>query len=178
MCWSCWNACTGPATCPWAVEMIPRGSIRGIKPNRWRHTCVTLGRISSYFAGFGHLAPSTTFGRLFCMIYALMGIPLSLVVVSHLGRHLYQVSQRWFSHTWLNDRKWLVLLVYMFVGGLFFIWITAVLFSYIEAWEYIDSVYFSFITLSTIGFGDFVPSESCASYRHYKSDIHTYVTRL
>ena len=31
------------------------------------------------------------------------------------------------------------------------------MFSSLEQWTFLNSVYFCFITLSTIGFGDFVP---------------------
>ena len=30
-----------------------------------------------------------------------------------------------------------------------------------EEWNYIEGLYYSFITISTIGFGDFVAGESC-----------------
>lgn len=30
-------------------------------------------------------------------------------------------------------------------------------FSYLEGWNYVDSLYFSIITLTTIGYGDFSP---------------------
>lgn len=38
--------------------------------------------------------------------------------------------------------------------------IGALLFSWLEGWEFLDAGYFCFITLSTIGFGDFVPGKS------------------
>uniref|UniRef100_A0A5S6QG27 Potassium channel domain-containing protein n=1 Tax=Trichuris muris TaxID=70415 RepID=A0A5S6QG27_TRIMR len=48
-----------------------------------------------------------------------------------------------------------VLLVYITMG--------AVLFQYVENWDFVDSLYFSFITMTTIGFGDLVP-ENQAHY--------------
>ena len=35
-----------------------------------------------------------------------------------------------------------------------------------EGWPLIDAVYFTFITLTTIGFGDFVPGSRLNSYTH------------
>jgi len=37
------------------------------------------------------------------------------------------------------------------IGGTFF-------YSYIEGWSIVDSVYFCFMTMSTIGYGDLVPT--------------------
>lgn len=43
------------------------------------------------------------------------------------------------------------LLVYIALGGF--------LFQFVEGWSYIDSFYFCFISLTTVGFGDLVPKE-------------------
>lgn len=43
-------------------------------------------------------------------------------------------------------------------GIAFFIFLPACVFTYFEDWPYVTSVYYSFITLTTIGFGDYVPT--------------------
>lgn len=43
----------------------------------------------------------------------------------------------------------IILLLYIAFGG--------VLFSVLESWTYVDAFYFSFVSLTTIGFGDLVP---------------------
>ena len=48
-------------------------------------------------------------------------------------------------------------LIYMVPGITIFLLLPSVLFHYIETnWTYLDSVYYAFISLSTIGFGDLV----------------------
>ena len=46
--------------------------------------------------------------------------------------------------------------MYLIFGHVVFIFIPAVAIKFIEDWSYLDSVYFAFITLTTIGFGDLV----------------------
>ncbi|KAF2355168.1 Potassium channel domain [Trinorchestia longiramus] len=41
-----------------------------------------------------------------------------------------------------------------------YVMVGALIFRLLEGWELFDAAYFSFITLSTIGFGDFVPGKS------------------
>jgi hypothetical protein len=53
------------------------------------------------------------------------------------------------------------LILYLLAGSLLFaIW---------EGWSYVDGAYFSFITFTTIGFGDLVPGESTISHRSGRS---------
>lgn len=50
---------------------------------KWPLTCLLLA------AGYGNLSPRTMAARLFCIFFALVGIPLNLVVLNRLG-HLMQ----------------------------------------------------------------------------------------
>lgn len=45
---------------------------------------------------------------------------------------------------------------------MFFIFIPALIFMLFEGWEYDVSVYYAFVTLSTIGFGDYCAGNSKA----------------
>ena len=50
----------------------------------------------------------------------------------------------------------MVLLMYIFLGSVFFhAW---------EGWDFVSSAYFSFITLTTIGFGDYSPTKSFSGF--------------
>ena len=42
-----------------------------------------------------------------------------------------------------------VLIMLLLIGGAFY--------SYVEGWRFIDSLYFSAMTITTIGYGDFTP---------------------
>jgi hypothetical protein len=38
-----------------------------------------------YFAGYGNIAPETFEGRLFCIIFAIFGLPFTLTVIADYG---------------------------------------------------------------------------------------------
>jgi len=43
------------------------------------------------------------------------------------------------------------------IGFIIFMLMASLLFWGVEKWTYADALYYTFITLTTIGFGDFVP---------------------
>jgi hypothetical protein len=43
---------------------------------------------SEYVAGYGRIEPQTTSGRLFCVLFGVIGIPSTIIIVSHFGKYL------------------------------------------------------------------------------------------
>ncbi|XP_053600113.1 TWiK family of potassium channels protein 7 isoform X2 [Plodia interpunctella] len=120
--------------------------------------------------GYGNIVPETFWGRLFCIAYALIGIPLTLTVIADLGRVFATVvsilakqmptmpkcCKRVSDANPTGQRSLYALgavaflFVYLSAGaGLFKMWE--------DDWSFYDGFYFCFITMTTIGFGDLVP---------------------
>ncbi|KAM9813787.1 potassium channel subfamily K member 15-like [Neosynchiropus ocellatus] len=124
---------------------------------------------SFYFAisvistiGYGHVAPRTDAGKTFCMFYAVLGIPLTLIMFQSLGERINSLV-RFLLHRakqGLGFQKTDVSMGNMVVMGLLScsstLCIGAAAFSQFEGWTFFNAYYYSFITLTTIGFGDFV----------------------
>ncbi|VDO93023.1 unnamed protein product [Soboliphyme baturini] len=123
--------------------------------------------------GYGTVVPVTTPGRLFCIVYTMLGIPLALLAIADQGKFLASALTHAFQFCrWRlrrrNDKKssvdrddndsvpgFLIVILfnaYILVGGL--------LFSALDAnWSFLDAVYFTFISSSTVGFGDLTPND-------------------
>ncbi|CAJ0580958.1 unnamed protein product, partial [Mesorhabditis spiculigera] len=134
--------------------------------------------------GYGNLVPVTLWGRMFCVLYALFGVPLILITVADIGKFMSeQISNlyakykkartRWLDHggTLFHDDAnkedanlidgldeqsgipmsliTIILLGYIALG--------AVLLGLWENWDFFKGFYFTFITMTTVGFGDIVP---------------------
>ncbi|XP_066562450.1 potassium channel subfamily K member 3a [Amia ocellicauda] len=124
---------------------------------------------SFYFAitvittiGYGHAAPSTDGGKVFCMFYALLGIPLTLVMFQSLGERINTLV-KYLLHRikkCLGMRRADVSMANMVTIGFFScistLCIGAAAFSRYEEWSFFHAYYYCFITLTTIGFGDYV----------------------
>ncbi|XP_071562321.1 two pore potassium channel protein sup-9 [Temnothorax nylanderi] len=112
--------------------------------------------------GYGHSTPVTKTGKAFCMVYAMVGIPLGLVMFQSIGERLNKfasvVIRR--AKTYLRCQKTEAteMNLMLATGLLSSIIITtgAAVFSRYEGWNYFDSFYYCFVTLTTIGFGDYV----------------------
>ncbi len=59
-----------------------------------------------------------------------------------------------------------------------FLSIGSYVFTQFETWRFFDAFYFCFITLTTIGFGDMVPSKNIHYIQHKFDIILTYISFL
>ncbi|XP_037342750.2 potassium channel subfamily K member 17 [Pungitius pungitius] len=111
--------------------------------------------------GYGNMSPSTTAGQIFCVFFALFGIPLNLVVLNRVGKYMLAI-ERSFSNFLEGKTKrrtctrFFVHLVSYLSGVLLFFVMPMMVFQLQESWTFSQAIYYCFITLSTIGFGDFV----------------------
>ncbi|CAN7999522.1 unnamed protein product, partial [Ixodes hexagonus] len=119
--------------------------------------------------GYGNITPLSTGGKIFCIVYGLIGIPLTLILLSAFVERLLipvtcilQFLNSKLGHLYqaFNIRVLHLFIVGLLVVVLFFL-VPAAIFSSLEPeWDYVDSLYYCFISLTTIGLGDYTPGDS------------------
>ncbi|KAL3979144.1 E3 ubiquitin-protein ligase [Sarotherodon galilaeus] len=117
--------------------------------------------------GYGNIAPSTEGGKIFCILYAIFGIPLFGFLLAGVGDQLgtifvksiakvekmFRNKQNQISQTKIRVAS---TLLFILAGCILFVTIPAVIFKHIEGWTALESTYFVVITLTTVGIGDYV----------------------
>ena len=92
--------------------------------------------------------------------YALVGIPLNLLFLLTVGKWLslfYQKIQRKVLASQSQMMSILSYLILLLIAWCIFAVLPALVLSYTEGWSYGESLYFAVVTLTTVGFGDYVP---------------------
>ncbi|XP_043943038.1 potassium channel subfamily K member 1-like [Protopterus annectens] len=120
-----------------------------------------------YCQSYGHTVPLSDGGKAFCIIYSLIGIPFTLLFLSAIvQRIMVYITRRpiIYIHTRWGFSKQTIAIVHAVGLGIIvvtcFFFIPAAIFSVLEGnWNFLESFYFCFISLSTIGLGDYVPGE-------------------
>ncbi|XP_054081123.1 two pore potassium channel protein sup-9 [Zeugodacus cucurbitae] len=112
--------------------------------------------------GYGHSTPVTIGGKAFCMAYAMVGIPLGLVMFQSIGERLNKFASviirraKRYMHCTQTEATEMNLMLATGMLSSIIITTGAAVFSRYEGWSYFDSFYYCFVTLTTIGFGDYV----------------------
>ncbi|MFH4980274.1 hypothetical protein AB6A40_006983 [Gnathostoma spinigerum] len=128
----------------------------------WRVSLFTFTTIATI--GYGDVVPTNDTSKLFCIFYALTGIPLMFMALSYVGRVISEAY--WILLAALRGKKELdtedserlplpfvlfLLLSHSVLGGILFHY-------WVDQMPIVAAIYFSFVSITTIGFGDLVPT--------------------
>ncbi|KAF7667144.1 hypothetical protein LDENG_00077020 [Lucifuga dentata] len=118
--------------------------------------------------GYGHTVPLSDEGKAFCIFYSLFGIPVTLFFLSVMVQRIMVLVTRrpvsYFHRRWAMSKSKLAAIqatCLAVITTLLFLIIPAWIFLSMEKdWNFLESLYFCFISLLTIGLGDYVPGET------------------
>eukprot|EP00094_Tigriopus_californicus_P008119 TCALIF_07815-PA protein Name:"Similar to Ork1 Open rectifier potassium channel protein 1 (Drosophila melanogaster)" AED:0.05 eAED:0.03 QI:539/0.87/0.66/1/0.87/0.88/9/102/639 len=160
-----------------SLDNVTNSSMHGLESFDLAEECSTWNLYNAVFfsftalttIGYGHLSPSTQAGKAVCILYSLLGIPINGVLIGSLatffGNRINKLKKRTSKKTQKASgfkgkrylRVFLEIIFYLIPGLGIFVFIPAGVFCLIEdGWTYLDSFYYAFVTLTTIGFGDYV----------------------
>ncbi|GIX84512.1 potassium channel subfamily K member 1 [Caerostris extrusa] len=143
-----------------------RGLIFGNGSVKWTYgNSVLFSMTLLTTIGYGHLSPITVFGKIMCMIYTAVGIPITLIILALYVDRLTSLSNIYKANLFrrlgyqnplcVRLLHFSTVMIFIMVGNFF---LPAWVFYCLEiSWSYLDSIYFCFISLTTVGLGDFVP---------------------
>lgn len=109
-------------------------------------------------------------GRIICIIYAIFGVPMTLLLLTIIVRKLLILlnnSYLWFRMRFSSGRRsesnvrFIHVSLVLLFSLIFLYIIPSIIFIFLEEnWSFIDAFYFCFISLTTIGLGDLVAGDS------------------
>ena len=131
-------------------------------PKRTKHD------ISNCFSGYGHVTPLSEGGKVFCIVYAAIGIPLTLIMFTALVERLMVLTTKMLQslteslgHLYRTIHIRLIHLSIILVVLIIFVFIipSTIFFVLEEKWNFLDAFYYCFISMTTIGLGDYIPGD-------------------
>ncbi|XP_057316407.1 potassium channel subfamily K member 6-like [Hydractinia symbiolongicarpus] len=144
--------------------------------------------------GYGNLVPVTANGKVFTILYAIVGIPITGFVLARIGGALLKLIEKCdaFLASYIiavigklvKEEKVKIYVRFTQLGIIVFIFvccfwlIPAAIMTKIEKWDFMTAVYFCFISISTIGLGDVVPGTSRTYMKSFGSNAKAVTIQL
>ncbi|EFO17291.2 hypothetical protein LOAG_11208 [Loa loa] len=137
-------------------------------PKKKKTTVEKLNKIGINVIGYGNIVPTTDASKLFCIFYTLVGVPLLFLSLTNIGQFIaegYWIFLASLQRTQCIDAPderrlplsivVTLLLTHSIIGGLLFHF-------WIDQMPVIPAIYFSFVSITTIGYGDITPTPNDA----------------
>lgn len=157
------------------TEMVKDGYDKRNVDEIWSFPSALMFCLSVFsMIGYGKLVPKTDWGKVTTIIYATFGIPLYILYFLNIGKELAKAF-RWL-YRWLHEcssdvdydddyattkkKKILVPSTACIWVLFFYIILGSLMFTYLDDWEFLNSMYFCVTSLCKIGMGDYVPETS------------------
>lgn len=125
-----------------------------------------------FFKGYGDIYPSTSYGQLFVVFYTSVGMPLHVLLFTMIGesfaRSYQEIMIRVKGDQDAPLRRTLGYLGFFLPWIIVFYVLPSIAFIFMENWNFIDGVYYCFITLTTIGLGDYIAGNIFLKVFFYK----------
>ncbi|XP_034149319.1 potassium channel subfamily K member 4 [Esox lucius] len=170
--------CVSPDNLQALIKEVADAVGAGVDPNSNTSTFNSQWDLASAFffsgtivttIGFGNISPKTEGGQLFCIFYALVGIPLFGILLAGVGDHLGTGLRKAILKIEFLLSKWKVsptivrvisAVLSILLGVALFVAVPTLVFQEVEKWSLLEASYFVVITLTTVGFGDYVAGDS------------------
>ena len=125
-----------------------------------------------YTVGWGNVTPMTNEGKIFSIVCSCVGIPLTFIMILTASQIFIQAMECLLGYvynccTGRNGKRrkenHLIMIKFLIptliIILLMFMFASTLLMMTLGGFSIIDSVYYCFVTLATVGFGDFTPSK-------------------
>lgn len=108
--------------------------------------------------GYGRfLVPQTMWGRLFVIPFTLIGIPTLAILYTVFAKWWLHATRRYIRKWKTTNAKGIATAIAMSIFLSLLLVVGPIVFLCLEKWSYYEAVYFVWCSISTIGYGDFVP---------------------
>ena len=127
--------------------------------------------------GYGTLHPTTSMGKVALVTFATIGIPLHSIVIQNIKNFFLKISlvvgtkltTLSFNST-RDNRKGFTYFILTILSTALLGVIPSLVFVQMEGWDLLSALYYNFVSLSTIGFGDMIAGinrSSSSAYSDY-----------